>query len=178
MIDSAPARDPFADDYIAALRKLQRSTTCTICEKRTQDILWAACYHAYCAECLAERMHLAAERGLSNAQCEICKLPVGQLTESAQEAKDEKPRWLNEGGKFIPSTKSSGVVVLTSFKESHKLLKATLEQENWNFTTLTSDMSNVERNESVSRFKLEPEIYIMLATSGVGGTGLNLMNAK
>jgi SNF2 family DNA or RNA helicase len=122
---------------------------------------------------------------------------VGQLTESAQEAKDEKPRWLNEGGKFIPSTKSSGVVellktwrdplagdptakavVFTSFKESHKLLKATLEQENWNFTTLTSDMSNVERNESVSRFKLEPEIYIMLATSGVGGTGLNLMNAK
>jgi SNF2 family DNA or RNA helicase len=197
MIDSAPARDPFADDYIAALRKLQRSTTCTICEKRTQDILWAACYHAYCAECLAERMHLAAERGLSNAQCEICKLPVGQLTESAQEAKDEKPRWLNEGGKVIPSTKSSGVVellktwrdplagdptakavVFTSFKESHKLLKATLEQENWNFTTLTSDMSNVERNESVSRFKLEPEIYIMLATSGVGGTGLNLMNAK
>jgi hypothetical protein len=111
-IDKAPVRNPFADDYIAALRKLQRSTTCTICKKRTDDILWAECYHAYCERCATERMHRAAERGLNDARCELCKLPMGQLTEAAQNAKNERPRWLNERGKVIPSTKSSAVVDL------------------------------------------------------------------
>ncbi|KEQ77877.1 hypothetical protein M436DRAFT_17923, partial [Aureobasidium namibiae CBS 147.97] len=196
-INRPPVRDPFADDYIAALLKLQRSTTCTICKKRTKYIRWAVCHHAYCEGCLTEIMHIAAERGRADAVCELCKLPLGELTDAAQDAKDDKPKWLNDSGKAIPSTKSSAVVdlvrkwrdpltgdpqakvlVLTTYKESHKLLAATFEEEDWNFTALTSEMSNAERNDSVSRFKLEPETFIMLATSGVGGTGLNLMNAK
>ena len=196
-INRPPVRDPFADDYIAALLKLQRSTTCTICRKRTKDIRWAQCHHAFCEGCLIKIMHLAAERGRTDASCELCKLPMGELTDAVQDAKDDRPKWLNDSGKVIPSTKSSAVVdlvrkwrdpltgdpqakvlVLTTYKESRKLLAATFEEEDWNFTSLTSDMSNAERNDSVSRFRLEPGIFIMLATSGVGGTGLNLMNAK
>lgn len=142
-------------------------------------------------------MHLAAERDRTDASCKLCKLPLGALTDAAQDAKDEKPKWLDESGRVIPSTKSSAVIdlvqtwrdptsgdpkakilVLATFKESHKLLAATFEEKGWNFTALTSEMSNAERNDSMSRFKLEPEIFIMLSTSGVGGTGLNLMAAK
>lgn len=196
-INRPPVRDPFADDYIAALLKLQRSTTCTVCKKRSKDIWWAECHHAYCEACLTEIMHLAAECERTDVSCELCKLPMGNLTDAAQDAKDDKPRWLNDSGKVIPSTKSSAVVdlvkqwrdpvkgdpqakvlVLTTYVESHKLLSATFEEESWDFTALTSEMSNAERNDSVSRFKLQPETFIMLATSGVGGTGLNLMTAK
>jgi hypothetical protein len=169
-IDRPRVRDPFADDYIAALRKLQRSTTCTICKQRTQDIRWAECHHAYCEKRLAERMHLAAERGHTDASCELCKSPMGQLTEAAQKARDEEPNWLNESGKVIQSTKSSMVVdllekwrdpltgdpkakavVFTTFKESHKILAATFEEKNWNFTTLISDMSRRYRRRRLSR---------------------------
>ncbi|KAH0022113.1 hypothetical protein KCU78_g5888, partial [Aureobasidium melanogenum] len=39
-------------------------------------------------------------------------------------------------------------------------------------------MSIAERNESVCRFINEADTFVMLATSGVGATGLNLMVAK
>lgn len=188
--------DPHANDYFVALRELQRGNTCVVCEQRAEDPRWAACNHAYCYSCLDSEMHLAAEQE-QQAQCRLCKLPVGQCTDEAEHEKAQKPRWLNKDGKVIPSAKSSAVVtqlkswkdpltgdaaakvlVFTSFKDSLKLLKATFEEQQWNFTTLTSDLSTTERNENVSKFKTDPRVSIMLATSGVGGTGLNLMNAK
>ncbi|KAH0367383.1 P-loop containing nucleoside triphosphate hydrolase protein, partial [Aureobasidium melanogenum] len=192
-----PNLNPNARDYITALRKLQRSTTCTICKQRTQDIRWAECFHAYCYGCLEERMHYAAENDLSEARCVPCGIPMGHLTEEGEDKEDESPRWLTESGKVIPSTKSSSVVdllrswrdpttgdpkakavVFTSFKDSHKLLAATFAEENWEFTTLTADMSSAEREASVDEFKDDPDKFIMLATSGVGGIGLNLTVAK
>jgi SNF2 family DNA or RNA helicase len=192
-----PDLDPHAEDYIKALRKLQRSTTCVVCGGRTPDILWAECYHAYCQSCLAEIMHHDAEQGLDKPHCKPCGIPMGRLTENAEGVDDETPRWLNESGKVIPSTKSSAVVellkswrdpltgdpqakavVFTSFKDSHKFLAATFEEEQWEFTILTSNMSSAEREQSVDEFMEDPDKFIMLATSGVGGVGLNLMVAK
>ncbi|KAG9842966.1 P-loop containing nucleoside triphosphate hydrolase protein, partial [Aureobasidium melanogenum] len=192
-----PNLNPNAQDYITALRKLQRSTTCTICKERTQDIRWAECFHAYCYNCLDKQMHHAAEHNLGEARCVPCGLPMGRLTEEDEDTEDESPRWRTESGKVIPSTKSSTVVellrswrdsvtgdpqakavVFTSFKDSHKLLAATFEEEKWEFTVLTADMSSAEREASVDEFKDNPDKFIMLATSGVGGIGLNLTVAK
>jgi SNF2 family DNA or RNA helicase len=189
--------DPHAQDYIKALRKLQKSTTCVACGHRTPDVLWAECYHAYCKSCLAEKMHHDAEQGFKKPRCEPCGVPMGRLTDKAEDAEDESPRWLNESGKVIPSTKSSVVVellkswrdpltgdpqakavVFTSFKDSHKFLAATFEEEQWEFTVLTSAMSSAEREQSVEEFMEDPDKFIMLATNGVGGIGLNLTAAK
>lgn len=188
---------PNAQDYTMALRKLQRSTTCIICEQRTEDIRWAECYHAYCYGCLEKQMHHAAEHDLGRPHCVPCGLPMGRLTEEGEDTEDESPRWLTEKGKVIPSTESSAVidflkacrdsttgepqakaVVFTSFKDSHKLLAAAFEEEQWEFTTLTADMSSADREASVDEFKDNPDIFIMLAMSGVGGVGLNLTVAK
>ena len=196
-IKGSPLGDPFADDYIAALRKLQRSLICTICKQKTQDIRWAECHHAYCEACLDDRMHLAAERELSSTPCELCRIPMGQLTAATQDNEDETPRWLNEKGKVIPSTKSSVVVellmswrhpgtggsrakavVFTRFKECHKFLGATFREQQWKFTVLTADMSSAQRDKSVADFTDNPDMFIMLAMNGVGGLGLNLTAAK
>ncbi|KAH0174533.1 P-loop containing nucleoside triphosphate hydrolase protein, partial [Aureobasidium melanogenum] len=192
-----PGLDPHADDYIVALRELQRNTTCVVCQQRATDLRWAACNHAYCYKCLEHQMHLAAEKGLRSALCEVCKLPLDHFTNEAEDEKNQKSRWLNKNSRVIPSTKSSAVVelirswrdpltgnsqakvvVLTSFKESHKLLAAIFKEQQWKFTALTSEMSIAERNESVCRFINEADTFVMLATSGVGATGLNLMVAK
>lgn len=188
--------DPHADDYLVALRDLQRGNTCVVCEQPPQDPRWTVCDHAYCYGCLTSEMHLAAEQG-HTTQCRLCKLPVGQCTEEAEHEKNAKPRWLNKSGKVIPSAKSLAVVsqlktwtdpltgdpqakvlVFTTFKDSHKLLGASFKEEGWVFNTLTSDQTPAERNESVSAFKTDPKISILLATSAIGGTGLNLMNAR
>jgi len=192
-----PDLDPHAEDYIKALRKLQKSTTCVECEQRTQDVLWAECYHAYCEECLAKIMHDDAEHGFDKPRCRPCGLPMGRLTDQAEDEQDETPRWLNEDGKVIPSTKSSEVVkllkswkdphtgdpqakavVFTSFKDPQKFLAATFEEEGWNFSVLTASMSSAEREKSVDEFMDDPDKFIMLATHGVGGLGLNLTAAK
>ncbi|KAG9529801.1 P-loop containing nucleoside triphosphate hydrolase protein, partial [Aureobasidium melanogenum] len=160
------------------------------------DPRWAACNHAYCYECLENQMCLAAEHS-RGVECELCKRPVGQTINEAEHEKTRKPRWMNGKGKVIPSTKSSAVVnrlrawrgpttgkpeakvvVFTSFKDSHKLMATTFKEEHWKFTALTSEMSLAERNESVCQFNTDPDMFIMLATNGVGGTGLNLMVAK
>lgn len=192
-----PNLSPKARDYILALRKLQKSTTCILCEQRTEDIRWAECYHAYCYGCLEKQMHYTAEHDLGRPHCVLCGLPMGRLTHEDEDTEDESPRWLTEKGKVIPSTKSSAVidflkpcrdsgtgdprakaVVFTSFKDSHKLLAAAFEEEEWEFTTLTADMSSADREASVDEFKDNPDIFIMLAMSGVGGIGLNLTVAK
>ncbi|KAK6006894.1 hypothetical protein QM012_005902 [Aureobasidium pullulans] len=191
---SESGSDPHADDYIAALRELQRNSTCVVCEQRATNLRWATCNHAYCYACLEDQMHLAAEKNLCSTPCKVCKQPLGHFTNEAEYEQKEKPRWLNKCNRVIPSTKSSAVlelirswrtenpqakiVVLTSFKESHKLLAATFQEEQWKFTALISEMAIAERNESVCRFLNEPDTFIMLATSGVGATGLNLNNAK
>jgi hypothetical protein len=188
-----PNLDLHAEDYITALRKLQKSTTRVICKERTQDIRWAECYHAYCKSCLEEEMHHDAEQGFNKPRCKPCGLPMGQLTDKAEDAEEETPRWLNENGEVIHSTKSSvvvelleslrdsstgdpqaKVVVFTTFKDSHKFLEAIFEEEQWEFTVLTSSMSHAEREQSVDDFMEDPDKFIMLATNGVGGVGLNL----
>jgi SNF2 family DNA or RNA helicase len=200
----AESAEPVASDlqthaksYITALRKLQKSTTCIVCKERAQDIRWAECYHAYCKPCLKERMHRDAEQGFYKPRCKPCGLPMGHFTDEADDAGEENPRWLTESGDVIPSTKSSVVVellkswrdprtgdsqakavVFTMFKECHKFLAATFKQEQWEFATLTADMSTGEREKSVDRFMDDPDKFIMLATNGVGGIGLNLMAAK
>jgi SNF2 family DNA or RNA helicase len=200
----AESAEPVASDlrnhaksYITALRKLQKSTTCIVCNERTQDIRWAECYHAYCETCLDEIMHHDAEQGFDEPRCKPCDLPMGHFTEDAVNTEDENPRWLTESGNVIPSTKSSVVVellkswrdprtgdsqakavVFTWFKECHKFLVATFKQEQWEFATLTADMSSGEREKSVDKFMDDPDKFIMLATNGVGGIGLNLMAAK
>ncbi|KAI4754171.1 hypothetical protein E4T52_13669 [Aureobasidium sp. EXF-3400] len=186
-----------AQDYITALRKLQKSTACIMCKQITQDFRWAECYHAYCKLCLDKQMHLDAEKGFGKPQCVPCGLPMGKLIGQAEEAEDVAPRWLNESGKVIPSTKSSVVVkllkswkdpltgdprakavVFTWFKESHKFLAATFEEEQWEVEVLTAEMSLAQREKSVTKFLADPNKFIMLATNGVGGLGLNLMVAK
>lgn len=189
--------DPHADDYLEAVRELQKSVTCVVCGQRAENLRWAACNHAYCYACLEDQMHLAAEKSLLKTPCTMCKEPPGRFTDEAEDEQSEKCRWLNKDGKVIPSTKSSAVlelvrswrdpvigspqakiVVLTSFKAAHKLLAATFKEEKWKYTALTSEMSIAERNESVCRFMNDPDTFVMLATSGVGATGLNLNNAK
>jgi SNF2 family DNA or RNA helicase len=188
--------DLYANDYLVALCELQRGNTCVVCEKRAEDPRWAACNHAYCHGCLLSEMHLAAAQG-HITKCKFCDLRAGRCVEEDEHEKHTKLRWLNKNGKVIPSTKSSAVirqlkawrdpetgdpqaktVVFTTFKDSHKLLAASLKEERWTFTTLTADLSPKERNENVIRFKNDPKICILLATSGIGGTGLNLMNAR
>lgn len=194
--DAAEKLDSHAHDYLVALRELQRSNTCVLCRQVANNPRWAACNHAYCYGCLESGMNLAAEHGRC-VECELCGRPVGKTTDDAEHEKNQKPRWMNEEGKVIPSTKSSAVVnylkawrgpatgkpeakvvVFTSFKDSHKLMATTFEEEQWKFTTLTAEMSLKERNESVCRFNTDPDMFIMLATNGVGGTGLNLMVAR
>lgn len=188
--------DPHADDYFVALRELQRGNTCVLCGQIAEDPRWTACNHAYCYACLMSEMHLAAAHSHS-MQCKLCKLPVGQFTDEDKHEKIAKPRWLNKSGKVIPSTKSTAVVnrlkewlvpsmgepqakvvVLTSFKDSIRLLAATFKERKWGFITLTSDLSSAARSESIARFRNDPKIVIMLATTGVGGTGLNLTAAR
>jgi SNF2 family DNA or RNA helicase len=187
-----------AQGYMTALRKLQKSSTCIVCKDTTQDFKWAECYHAYCKGCLDERMRHDAERGFVQPRCKPCGLPMGQLICEAEDAEDKNPRWLTKSRKVIPSTKSSvavelikswrdplmggdpraKVVMFTMFKECHKFLAATFKQERWSYMILTAEMSAAEKDRSVEKFMNDPDKFIMLATTGVGGIGLNLMAAQ
>ncbi|KAI5238120.1 hypothetical protein E4T42_09068 [Aureobasidium subglaciale] len=147
--------DPYAQDYIEALKKIHKNARC--------------------------------------AGPEV-KEAVLEEEEDESEKKVEEPRWLNKEGNVIPSTKSAAsvsflaswraadpqakAVVFTSFKDSRRFLEATFSQKDWKLTTLTSDMSGAERDASVKRFEEDPEIFIMLAMSGVGEVGLNLTVAQ
>ncbi|KAG9681388.1 P-loop containing nucleoside triphosphate hydrolase protein, partial [Aureobasidium melanogenum] len=150
--------DAYAEDYIAAVRKLQR------------------------------------KQNLSSPPCLVCHRPIGEMVDAAKDAGNEKSRWSNENGKVIPSTKSSAVVdciktwsaaedpqakivIFTSFRNSHKFLADTFKEQQWEFATLTSEMSSAERQASVDRFTDEPTTFIMLAMAGVGGQGVNLTAA-
>ncbi|KAH0354796.1 P-loop containing nucleoside triphosphate hydrolase protein, partial [Aureobasidium melanogenum] len=184
--------DPHANDYILAVRELHKSITCVVCKQRANNLQWAECNHAYCSDCLKKHRQSAKERGVSIALCEVCSDPLKQLT-----SEDVRPKWLNQRGKVIPSTKSAEVVhqltawrdpvsgnpkakavIFVSFKDSHRLLKATFAEEQWKCTILTSEMSAPERDQNLKQFSNDPGTFIMLATSGVAGTGLNLMAAQ
>ncbi|KEQ97218.1 hypothetical protein AUEXF2481DRAFT_37748 [Aureobasidium subglaciale EXF-2481] len=228
--------DPYAQDYIEALKKIHKNARCVICHKGAQDKQYTRCYHVHCGPCLDEQKRLAIEHNLDCAECVVCKSPISEVTiilevikeeheeekkyqpqeeklkaeaneadpevkeavleeeEDESEKKVEEPRWLNKEGNVIPSTKSAAsvsflkswraadpqakAVVFTGFKDSHRFLEATFSQKDWKLTTLTSDMSGAERDVSVKRFEEDPEIFIMLAMSGVGEVGLNLTVAQ
>ncbi|KAI5240671.1 hypothetical protein E4T43_05912 [Aureobasidium subglaciale] len=227
------AADPYAQDYIEALKKIHKNAQCVICHKGAQDKQYTRYYHVHCGTCLDEQKRLAVKHNLDGAECVVCKSPIGEVTiksevikeeyekekkyqpqeeklkaeaieadpevkeavleeeEDGSKKKVEEPRWLNETGNVIPSTKSAAslarrrsaapqakAVVFTSFKDSYRFLEATFSQKNWKLTTLTSDMSGAERDASVKRFEEDPEIFIILAMSGVGEVGLNLTVAQ
>ncbi|KAI4854714.1 hypothetical protein E4T45_03858 [Aureobasidium sp. EXF-8846] len=193
----SPELHTVAQNYMTALRKVQKSSTCIVCKDKTQDFKWAECYHAYCKGCLDERMRHDTEQGFVQSRCKPCGLPIGQLICEAEDAEDKNPRWLTKSGKVIPSTKSSvvvdlikswrdplmggdpraKVVVFTMFKECHKFWAATFKQERWSYMILTAEMSAADKDRSVEKFMHDPDKFIMLATTGVGGIGLNLMAA-
>ncbi|KAG9671706.1 P-loop containing nucleoside triphosphate hydrolase protein, partial [Aureobasidium melanogenum] len=185
--------DPRANDYIVAVRELQKGNACVACGLQADDLQWAACNHAYCHDCLGDQEDLFVEQ---DKTCERCKRPVYPLVDEAEHEKNEKPRWLNKNGKVIPSTKSAEVVdllrawrdpvtgdpsakavVFTTFKDALKLLADTFKEQKWKFSMLRADMKPHERTESIKKFNEDPETFIMLATNGVGGAGLNLTAA-
>ncbi|KAI4722237.1 hypothetical protein E4T48_01443 [Aureobasidium sp. EXF-10727] len=184
--------DPLSNDYIMALTELRRSKICVVCKQAAKDLRWAECNHAYCYRCLEDRLNLTAELDAATAHCALCELPMSVYTDQ-----NKKSRWLNESGKVIPSTKSALVVdllkgwrdpetgdpkakavVFTTFKDFHKLLADTFTEQKWNISVLRAEMNPAERAASVKQFDEDPNIFIMLATSGVGGLGLNLMAAR
>jgi SNF2 family DNA or RNA helicase len=182
--------DKHADDYMAAIRKLQGGSKCASCDKQATDARWAECGHAYCYACLEAEMHATAARDGVQTRCKICKSAIGEVQ---KEHPNDGPNWLNAQGVPIPSMKSTEVigqikywrhyligdpavkiVIFTTFRETLRFLSATFEQQGWLFTTLTSSMSSEERANSVQAFETQPDCFIMLANSGVGGQGLNL----
>ncbi|KEQ67909.1 P-loop containing nucleoside triphosphate hydrolase protein [Aureobasidium melanogenum CBS 110374] len=185
--------DPHANDYIEAVRELQKGNACVACELRAYDLQWAACGHAYCHDCLGDEEDYFAEK---DKRCSLCQRPVYPLVDEAEHEKNEKPRWLNKSGKVIPSTKSAEVVnliktwrdpitgdpsakvvVFTTFKDALKLLADTFKEQKWRFSMLRADMKPHERTASMKKFNEDPKTFIMLATNGVGGAGLNMTAA-
>ncbi|KAI4728460.1 hypothetical protein E4T49_03739 [Aureobasidium sp. EXF-10728] len=192
--DTQAAMDSTANDYIVAVRELQRSITCVVCEQRAKKPQWAACGHVYCGDCVEDQTRISKHQNLRGTPCKLCGHPIGRLI---GEPEHDKSRWLNGSGKVIHSTKSAEVVkllkawrdpisgnpgakaiVFTSYKDSHNLLRDAFLEEQWSFTVLTAAMSDKEKNASLSKFKTDSNIYIMLATSGVAGSGLNMEVAR
>ncbi|CAD0106250.1 unnamed protein product [Aureobasidium uvarum] len=178
--DTQNSMDLHANEYLAAVRELQKSITCVICDQRAMNPRWAECKHAYCYGCLENQMHIPAQENLGSTPCKLCECPIGRLIKEAEYEKNARSRWLNDSGKVIPSSKSAEVVkllkdwrdpysgdpsakavVLTSFKDSQRFLADTFREEGWGLTILSSDMSSAERQASVDEFINDPNKYLI-----------------
>ena len=193
---------------------LKERSLCHKCQCPADDPWVTDCEHIYCKECLNVLAYEAAAKDQNEVACLVCGhfyaecSPCGGIAElemsdgltsisqsrGKRKDPDEDVKWINLGGRILPSSKTAAVqaqlekwfkddpekkiIIFSQFHMMMKILGLTCKEQNWNFCTYNGNMSIGERDKAIKSFNDDPNVKVMIASLKCGGIGLNLTMAS
>ncbi|KAL9582605.1 MAG: hypothetical protein Q9212_003199 [Teloschistes hypoglaucus] len=182
------------------------------------------CYHLYCLECLTTLQQEAAAQGDTRAACcecarvfqeSSCCAGITELEIEAATSESAPPpmtnnsrsnsrerrnqekealKWINLGGKVLPSTKTAAVIaqieewqrvepnkkiiVFCQFHIMMRVLSKMFDERGWHHVEYHGRKSQMEREKAIKGFTDKEDHRIMIASLKAGGVGLNLTMAS
>lgn len=182
-------------------------TECSICLDSPEAPVITKCRHVFCRDCISNFISECARSGNPTA-CPLCKEPLqlddlanyrADTPEDDDVDEDDRGRkgqnWLLNAGEFMHSAKTTAlrdqllewrenhpgdkVVLFSQFTKMLDIVEKVLDEEGWGCVRYQGDMTMVEREEALRRFRVEGgEEWVMLTSLRAGGVGLNLVCAN
>ncbi|KAL8815806.1 MAG: hypothetical protein Q9223_005095, partial [Gallowayella weberi] len=134
------------------------------------------------------------EPPLSSSQVTGATALAPSIIAPRRDTEKETLRWINYGGKVLPSTKTAAVqaqieewqrvdphkkiIIFSQFHTLMAVLAKLFDQKAWRYVKFNGRMNQAEREKAITDFQDEPECNIMIASLKAGGVGLNLTMAS
>ncbi|KAI9844067.1 MAG: hypothetical protein M1838_002323 [Thelocarpon superellum] len=152
---------------------------CTLCVSPLEaPVMIQRCRHTFCRDCLAAFVEETAA-GEGMCKCPICMEEFQQESDSKRRMPSAKMKALTKQLQHYRETRPDDkIIIFSQFTQMLDLVWEICEKEGWESTRYQGRMTLSEREDSLKRFKTDPDCCIMLVSLKAGGVGLNLTVAN